>query len=105
LHKEIWQMINNPSSQTVLVTGASGFIALHCILQLLGQGYRVRGTLRTPARETHLRQILMQHVDVGDKLEFVIADLLKDEGWDEAVSGCKFVLHTASPFPFESPKN
>jgi dihydroflavonol-4-reductase len=74
-------------------------------LQLLEQGYRVRGTLRTPERETHLRQILKQHVDVGHKLEFVTADLLKDEGWDEAVKGCEFVLHTASPFPLELPKN
>ncbi len=98
-------MTNSPSSQTVLVTGASGFIALHCILQLLEKGYRVRGTLRTPARETHIRQILNQYVDVGDKLEFVTADLLKDEGWDEAVTGCEFVFHTASPFPLELPKD
>ena len=93
------------SSQTVLVTGASGFIALQCILQLLEQGYQVRGTLRTRSHEKHLRQILMQHVDIDNNLEFVIADLLKDDGWKEAVTGCEFVLHTASPFPSESPKS
>lgn len=98
-------MTKNPSSQIVLVTGASGFIALHCILQLLEQSYQVRGTLRTISQETHLRQILMQHIDADDKLEFVIADLLNDNGWDEAIKGCEFVLHTASPFPSESPKS
>jgi dihydroflavonol-4-reductase len=98
-------MTKSPSSQTVLVTGASGFIALHCILQLLEQGYKVRGTLRTTSHEKHLREILMQYVDIGDNLKFVIANLLKDDGWDEATNGCEFVLHTASPFPSQSPKS
>jgi dihydroflavonol-4-reductase len=45
-------MDKGPSSQTVLVTGASGFIAMHCVLKLLENGYRVRGTLRSLARNT-----------------------------------------------------
>jgi dihydroflavonol-4-reductase len=48
-------MANNPSSTTVLVTGAGGFIAMHCIRQLLEQGYRVRGTLRSLSREVQVR--------------------------------------------------
>ena len=88
-------MDKSPSSQTVLVTGAAGFIAMHCVLKLLENGYRVRGTLRSLAREAHLRQIFMRHVDVGDRLEFVVNDLLKDDGWNEAVHGCEYVLHLA----------
>ena len=39
-----------------------------------------------------------------DKLDMVIADLMKDQGWSEAVRGCDFVLHLASPYPAENPK-
>jgi nucleoside-diphosphate-sugar epimerase len=98
-------MDQSPSSQTVLVTGAAGFIAMHCVLKLLENGYRVRGTLRSLARETQLRQIFMRHIDIGDRLEFVINDLLKDDGWNEAVNGCEYVLHIALPFPFVPPEN
>jgi nucleoside-diphosphate-sugar epimerase len=82
---------------TVLVTGASGFIAMHCVLQLLQAGYRVRGTLRSPAREEKLRATFAQHTTAGDRLEFVTADLLSDDGWAAAVAGCRYVLHVASP--------
>lgn len=98
-----------PAETRVLVTGASGFIALHCILQLLEQGYRVRGTLRSPARAASLRAILARHLDAGvdldERLELVTADLQQDEGWAEATRGCTFVLHVASPLPKESPKD
>lgn len=98
-------MTAEPSEITVLVTGASGFIAMHCILQLLEQGYRVRGTLRTPSRETSLRKTFAKHVDADDRLEFVTTDLTRDEGWDEAVKDCRYVLHVASPFPSQEPKH
>ncbi len=91
--------------RTVLVTGASGFIAMHCILQLLEQGYTVRGTLRTPSRELNLRKTLASYTDVGERLSFVTADLTKDEGWAEAVSDCMYVLHVASPLPRYNPKH
>jgi dihydroflavonol-4-reductase len=90
-------MNEDNQSTTVLVTGASGYIAVHCILQLLQQGYRVRGTLRTPAREEDLRDTFARHVDADDRLAFVTANLLSDENWPEAVAGCHFVLHVASP--------
>lgn len=93
-----------PSHQTVLVTGASGFIAMHCIAELLRQGYQVRGTLRDPSREAYTRQIILQHSDNNDRLDFVTADLL-DDNWSEVIKGCDFVLHIASPFPFESPRD
>lgn len=94
-----------PLETKVLVTGASGFIALHCTLQLLQNGYRVRGTLRTPSRADELRNALEDRVDAGDRLEFVTADLSDDAGWAEAVEGCRYVLHVASPFPREVPKD
>ena len=92
-------------SKTVLVTGASGFIGNHCVLQLLEQGYKVRGTLRNLDREKHLREVFSQHTQAIDHLEFVQTDLLKDDGWSEALSECEYVLHVASPFPGEMPEN
>lgn len=89
----------------ILVTGASGFIAIHCIIQLLEQGYHVRGTLRSMRRESELRQTIAKFVQANDKLTFVQADLLEDAGWADAVRGCEYVLHVASPFPLGTPKD
>ena len=89
----------------VLVTGASGFIALHCIVQLLEAGYTVRGTLRTPAREREVRETVARQVDGGDRLSFAIADLTADDGWAAAAAGAAFVLHVASPFILKPPKH
>ena len=93
------------SSTTVLVSGANGFLAMHCILQLLEQGYRVRGTLRSLGREAQIRQNLAKHINANERLEFAQADLLKDDGWDAAVRGCEYVLHVASPLPAAEPKD
>ena len=90
---------------TVLVTGASGFIGMHCILQLLDQGYQVRGTVRSAAKGEHLRQTLQPHSAHTQNLTFAEADLLQDAGWAEAMSGCDFVLHVASPLPLAEPKD
>jgi len=92
-------------SKTVLVTGASGFIGMHCVLQLLEQGYKVRGTLRNLDREKHLREVFSQHTQAIDHLEFVQTDLVKDDGWSTALSECEYVLHVASPFPDEMPES
>ena len=94
-----------PSSSPVLVTGASGFVAIHSIIQLLQQGYKVRGTLRTMAREQELRETLSKYVDANDKLEFFEADLSQDAGWEHAVDGCDRVFHIASPFPLLEPEH
>jgi len=91
---------------TVLVTGGSGFIGAHCILQLLGAGYNVRTTLRDLKREADVRAMLkVGGADAGDRLSFVAADLEKDAGWADAVEGCEYVLHVASPFPANIPKH
>ena len=92
-------------SARVLVTGASGFIALHCIEQLLRAGHRVRGTLRSARREDEVRAALTGAGVDGSALEFVLADLTSDAGWADAVAGCDFVLHVASPFPAVQPKD
>ena len=97
-------MLDN-KSKTVLVTGASGFIGTHCVLHLLEQGYRVRGSLRKLDRGKYLREVFSRHTQATDNLEFVQTDLLKDDGWAEAVSGCEYVLHVASPFPSQMPEN
>ena len=90
----------------MLVTGGSGFVGVHCILQLLNAGYRVRTTVRTLAREADVRAMLKAGgTDPGDALSVVAADLTADAGWADAVSGCDYVLHVASPFPAGSPRH
>jgi nucleoside-diphosphate-sugar epimerase len=90
---------------TVLVTGGSGFIAAHCILQLLTAGYPVRTTLRNLQRVADVRAMLATGGAGADAaVSFVAADLERDDGWDDAARGCEFVLHVASPFPAAAPQ-
>jgi len=90
----------------ILVTGGSGFIAGHCILQLLSAGYEVRTTVRNLSREPEVRGVLAGAGAEGlDRLSFAVADLERDAGWREAAEGCEHVLHVASPFPATVPKN
>jgi nucleoside-diphosphate-sugar epimerase len=91
------------SGERVLVTGGSGFIGSYCILDLLRAGYRVRTTVRSPDREAAVRELL--GAESAEALSFVTADLTADAGWADAVSGCDFVLHVASPFPLAPPKH
>jgi nucleoside-diphosphate-sugar epimerase len=94
------------SGELVLVTGGSGFIATHCILQLLAAGHRVRATVRSLKREAEVRATLKAAgTDAGERLAFFAADLTADAGWAEAVAGCDFVLHVASPFPLAVPRH
>ena len=90
----------------VLVTGGSGFLATHCIDQLLRAGYNVRTTVRSLQREPDVREMLKTAgTPRQEALTFGEADLLADKGWAEAVAGCRFVLHVASPFPASVPKH
>ena len=92
------------SKQIVLVTGASGFIAKHCIIKLLNEGYKVRGSVRSQDKAAIVSKSLAGHCDVSE-LSFVELDLMSDAGWAEAMNGCVFVQHVASPFPSAEPDN
>ncbi|KAK5978947.1 Epimerase domain-containing protein [Trichostrongylus colubriformis] len=94
-------MDNNSDNGTlVLVTGASGYIASHCVRLLLNDGYRVRGTVRSLKNERKVAPV--KKLQQGNRLELVEADLLKEDCWESVVSGCDYVLHIASPFPIVS---
>lgn len=93
----------------IFVTGASGYIAKHIIVQLLDAGFRVRGSVRSLERADAVRRdvvgALSDADDLTDRLEFAALDLERDEGWDEALRGTDALLHTASPFPLDQPRD
>jgi dihydroflavonol-4-reductase len=94
------------SGASVLVTGGTGFLGGWCIAQLLERGYRVRSTVRDLKREQAVRETVgAAGVDAGSRLHVLAADLMSDAGWADAVAGCRYVLHVASPFPPEQPKD
>lgn len=96
-------------TETVFLTGASGFIAKHIIVQLLNAGYRVRGSVRSLSRSDEIIKAVTPQLDDASKLEerlsFVALDLSNDDGWDGVMEGCSALLHTASPFPLKQPDN
>jgi dihydroflavonol-4-reductase len=95
------------SGGTVLVTGGTGFLGGWCVASLLERGYDVRTTVRDLARERELRGSVEAAggVDPGSRLTVLAADLTSDAGWADAVAGCRYVLHVASPFPPVQPKD
>ena len=83
--------------EKVLVTGATGYIGLHCIDQLLKQGYAVNGSIRSPEREEEVFQALQKNNTSTEHLNLFTFNLTDDEGWDEGIAGCDYLLHVASP--------
>lgn len=93
------------AGETVLVTGGTGFIGAHCIVQLLQQGYNVRTSVRSLKRENDVRAMLkVGGADPDASMAFHQADLMNDAGWADAISGADYVLHVASPFPATVPR-
>jgi dihydroflavonol-4-reductase len=90
--------------EKVLVTGVTGYIGQHCAAELLRNGYQVVGTIRSRDKGQSTLEGVAQAAPV-ENLSFVEADLLSDKGWDEAMKGCTYVLHVASPFVLEEPKD
>ena len=89
----------------VLLTGISGYIGNHCAVELLKNGYSVRGSVRSLSKSEKVIEAIKKEVDPKDNLEFCELDLLSDDGWDNAVKGCEFVMHVASPFINIEPKD
>ena len=90
--------------EKVLVTGITGYIGQHCAAELLRQGYEVVGTIRSRVKAQSTQEGIARVAPV-EHLSFVEAELLSDKGWDEAMKGCTYVLHVASPFVLEEPKD
>ena len=91
-------------SALVLVTGVTGYIGSFVALALLRKGYRVRGTMRNPAKADRVRAALGEHMDVG-RLEIAQAELLDAASWRHAAQGCEYVMHVASPIAAAIPKD
>jgi dihydroflavonol-4-reductase len=82
-------------NKKVLLTGISGYIGNHCAVELLKNGYSVRGSVRSLSKKVQVINSIKNEVDPKDNLEFCELNLLSDDGWDEAVKGCDFVMHVA----------
>ncbi|WP_027383873.1 SDR family oxidoreductase [Epilithonimonas caeni] len=93
-------------NKTILVTGATGFVGVHTILQLLQKDYLVKTTLRSLSKkDTVINALKEGGISNFENLDFFEASLTEDKGWDEAVKDCDYVLHIASPFPVQEPKD
>ena len=87
--------------EKVLVTGATGYIGLHCIQQLLEQGYSVNGSVRSPERKEEIFDALKNHGTPTDELSLFTFNLNEDDGWDDGMQGCDYLLHVASPIALQ----
>jgi nucleoside-diphosphate-sugar epimerase len=108
LSMQILQERPMAKKQTVLVSGATGFIAKHCIVKCLDEGFAVRTSLRSMAKADAVREAVaggLTDKDAIADLSFVELDLMSDDGWAEVMDGCNFVQHVASPFPSAEPEH
>ena len=92
-------------NKKVLLTGISGYIGNHCAVELLKNGYSVRGSVRSLSKSQKVIDAIKNEIDPKDNLEFCELDLLSDNGWNDAMKGCEFVMHVASPFINIEPKD
>jgi len=90
----------------ILVTGGSGFLGSRCIVSALAAGHEVSTTVRNLDKAPQVGALLQSACGgVEPEIAYHAADLTCDDGWAEAVAGCDYVLHTASPFPTVQPEN
>ena len=90
--------------KTVLLTGISGYIGLHCAKELLNGGYSVRGSVRNQAKGQEVRSTLAAASVDTQNLMIVELDLTSDRGWENATAGCEFVMHVARLLSSQTPK-
>ena len=83
----------------ILVTGATSYIGKHCIAVLIEKGYKVRTTIRDIKKADQVKSDLKKYLEKEIDLEFHEADLLKEDGWFDAIKGCDAIIHVAGPFP------
>ncbi|MFJ9151628.1 NAD-dependent epimerase/dehydratase family protein [Streptomyces sp. NPDC102270] len=97
-------MTHSNDGETVLVTGGTGYLAGWVIAGLLQRGYRIRITVRSPGKAEQVREAVSGRAgqEAAGDITFAVADLLIDDGWDSAFEGVHYVIHTASPMPFDS---
>ncbi|SKA11297.1 NAD-dependent epimerase/dehydratase family protein [Consotaella salsifontis] len=93
------------SQDIVLVTGGTGFLAKHIVVGLISGCFSVRATVRSGAKAQELTETVAAADGDVSRLQIIEADLTRDHGWRNAATGCRFVLHTASPFPVLQPKS
>ena len=81
----------------VFVSGGSGYIAMYCIKILIEKGYHIVTSVREKSQIELVKKSLSKNNVPFENIDFTILNLLKDEGWDDALRGCEYVLHVASP--------
>jgi dihydroflavonol-4-reductase len=91
----------------VLVTGASGFVGKWTTIRLLQAGYRVRGTIRSAHKAEQVRAAAKAVAGPAalDHLELVVADILDDRGWAEAMQSVTAVMHIATAIRADEPRD
>ncbi len=96
-----------PANDLILVTGASGFVGKWCLVKLLEKGYRVRGTVRSPAKADKVRETITELLGAQamSRLDFAYANILDDKGWPEAMAGVQAVMHVATVIRGDEPKD
>ncbi len=91
--------------QTILVTGAAGYVASWIVAQLLQAGHRVHGTVRSlqdASKTTHLTALAASR---PGQLTLFAADLLQPGSFDAAMQHCTHVIHVASPYFLDKPQD